>query len=363
MHIEHLEVRNFRNLRSLSVDLPAGPVLFRGANAQGKTNILEALYVVATGKSFRSARPAELISHGELSAQLRARVQRQGVRHEVEVDIVESRRHVRVDGRNLAAVSGLLELVNVVAFFPDDLRIIKGSPEERRSFLDRSIANHRPDFVEATRAYQHALKARNALLKADTFDRKLLAVYTPQLVRYGEQITQARREALAALEGDACHLFQQVMGSMWRAEFRLTSGVPNDEGVFADAFERALQASLERDRASGITHAGPHRADLLVTLDGQPARQYASQGQQRALVLSLKLAEVRLLQRLLGGPPVLLLDDVSSELDAERTRQLFLEIVGLGAQVWISTTGAAPLPLPNATPTFQVEAGEINASS
>src|SRR5690606_1495862 len=147
-------------------------------NAQGKTNLLEALYVAATGKSFRHARSADLIQHAATTATVQARFQRHGVRHEIEAVFSGRQRQLRIDGRNLRQRTKLLELVNVVAFFPDDLRIVKGSPEERRSFLDRALANHRADFVDATVAYLKALRSRNVLLKQERApERALLEVY------------------------------------------------------------------------------------------------------------------------------------------------------------------------------------------
>ena len=363
MFIEHLETFRFRNLQRLSFDLGPNTVVLEGPNAQGKTNILEALNVCATGKSFRRAKPRELLCHGAHQGFVKARFSRQGVRHDVEVELSPTRRTVKVDGRGLRRASKLLELINVVAFFPDDLRIIKGSPEERRNFLDRAVANHRSEFVDATLSYGKALKARNSLLRQDSVDRDMIGVYDTQLVEHGLILHRCRQETLTALQPLVVEHFGRVMQSDITLGLGLLSGLPDAAGELdADRFAAALHNSYPRDRARGLTNVGPHRADLNFDLDGQPARQFASQGQQRALVLALKLAEVVYLRARLDCAPILLLDDVSSELDSERTRLLFEVVGGLDSQVWVTTTGAAPLPLPADVNHFQVRNGSLQTS-
>lgn len=359
MQIEHLETFHFRNLAPLSLDLSGGVVVLEGPNAQGKTNLLEALFVCATGKSFRKARPREILAHHAQKGHVKARLRRQGVRHEVEVSLWPTRRTVKVDDRGLKRASRLLELINVVAFFPDDLRIVKGSPEERRMFLDRAVANARPEFVDATLAYHKALKARNSLLRHDRVDRTLIEVYDEQLVQHGTILQRCRQDTLQELTPAAVERFGHMMPAPKALELDLDPGLGENVPYSPEAFAQALRESYPRDRKRGLTHRGPHRGDLLVSIGGQPARQFASQGQQRTAVLSLKLAEVAVLTKRLGCAPILLLDDVSSELDEARTAMLFELVSALESQVWISTTGAAPLPLPSTAQRWRVQAGEV----
>lgn len=363
MFVESLTAHNFRNLAPTALKLGPKAVVVVGQNGQGKTNLLEALYVCATGRSFRNATSEELLLHGAQTGELTARVVRQGVRHDVSVRLTPQRKSVMVDGRSLRQVTKLLELVNVVAFFPDDLRVVKGSPEERRRFLDRAIANHRTEFVDAALAYAKVLKSRNAVLKAPkTPDPILLATYNDELVRHGEVLQRCRTETLLELSPLASQIFTQIMPDVGPLTFALAPGVPQPaDASFATAFLKALETGYPKDRARGITSVGPHRADVLMQIGGQDARLFASQGQQRTIVLALKLAEVRYLTQRLGMPPVLLLDDVSSELDTERTRLLFEAISEVGAQVWISTTGAAPLPLPADAQRYSVHQGEVGS--
>lgn len=362
MHIEALEVRDVRNLKSVRARFSPRTVVLRGLNAQGKTNLLEVLYLCATGRSFRHAKPSQLLRHGAATGHVAATFVRQGVRHDVEVKIEGHRRSMRVDGRGLRQVVKLLELINVVAFFPDDLRIAKGAPEERRRFLDRAIANHRSDFVAASLAYQRALKSRNALLRAPTApERAMVAAYDAQLIEHGKVMHNCREQTLEELTAIGRKHFAFLMQMPLDLDVRLVSGVSQSEtSDFPTAFSRALAESLPRDLARGTTSVGPHRADLHLAVGGQEARHFASQGQQRAIVLALKLAEVDYLGQALECAPILLLDDVSSELDAVRTRMLFARVAELESQVWVTTTGATALPLPDHSQLIEVQDGEIN---
>jgi DNA replication and repair protein RecF len=364
MRIERLEARSFRNLQALTLDLTARATVLRGANAQGKTNVLEALHVCATGRSFRNAAPRELIAHDQLRARLASRFERQAVRHDVEVVIDEKRRSMQVDGRTLTRTSKLLQLVNVVAFFPDDLRIAKGSPEERRRFLDRAVGNYSADFVDAAMSYAKVLKTRNTLLRAERApDPEMLAVYDEQLVQHGVVVHASRQDALRELGPAAQKYFTAIMQESTQMDISLESGLGGDDAVadseYAALFAERLRAGYPRDRARGVTSIGPHRADLLMRVNARDARGFASQGQQRAQVLALKLAEVETVGRKLETMPVLLLDDVSSELDAERSRLLFSTIDALGCQTLVSTTGATRLPFAGDTQIYDVRAGAL----
>lgn len=387
MRIEALSAHSFRNLAAAEISPQAPCVVLVGDNGQGKTNLLEALYLCATGRSFRRAPAKDMVMLGAPHARCEALIARQGVRHTVRVDLVPHgqpaasapiRQKITVDARHLRQTSALLTLVNVVAFFPDDLRIIKGSPEERRRFFDRATAGGDSAFVEATLSYHRALKARNVLLRSPRSpDRMLLGAYEQQLVQHGTTMHRQRLAMLHSISSKTQDFFRTLMGrhdlqlrvlsgvSAFDSEGRLGgAGSENDfqhvAQQFADLFARSLADNYPRDRARGMTLSGPHRSDLDCLIDGQPARSHASQGQQRALVLALKLAEMVELTRKLQTPPILLLDDVSSELDARRTELLFALLSTLGSQVFVSTTGHVPLPIQTASQVLRVQAGEIS---
>lgn len=368
MRIERLEAKHFRNLAAIELTLERRTTVLRGPNAQGKTNVLEALYVCATGRSFRNASPRELIAHEQQRARLASRFERQGVRHDVEVVIDERRRAMQIDGRALTRTSKLLQLVNVVAFFPDDLRIAKGSPEERRRFLDRAVGNYRSDFVDAAAAYAKVLKSRNALLRGErTPDPEMLAIYNEQLAMHGGVVHVSRQAALRELGPSAQKHFADIMRESAEMSLDLDGGLDGGAAVadedYAVALTQQLRASYPRDRARGATSVGPHRADLIMRVNGRDGRSFASQGQQRALVLALKLAEVETVGRMVKSMPVLLLDDVSSELDSERSRLLFATIDALGCQTLVSTTGATALPFAEDTTIVDVRGGVLSVAA
>ena len=347
MQIEFLSLQNFRNLEPLDLRFSSKRVFIEGDNGQGKTNLLEAVFFCATGKSFRRATHQQIIQHQSESLQLSAHIERKTIHHKIDISVAPKKRSIQVDGRGVKKTSSLFELLNVVAFFPDDLRIVKGSPEERRRFLDRFVANRTPAFVDASSQYSKLLTSRNALLKSSTrIDPILLDTYDDGLIKHGIAMHRARLEALESLRPFASKHVDTILGVGSDLRVNLDSGFGPLTAAeqYADAFKEALRHSLPKDRARGITSVGPHRADLDIYLGDLEARHYASQGQQRAIILSMKLGEVELLKEHLSAAPILLLDDVSSELDSRRTEELFELISLVGGQVFITTTGAANLP-------------------
>ena len=365
MFIERLALRAFRNIARAELEIRAATVVLIGDNGAGKTNTLEALYLCATGRAFHPLPTLALLGDATQTADIRARFHSQGVRHEVEVKLAPRRRSVRVDDRALRQVSQLLGLVNVVAFFADDLRVVKDAPEYRRRFLDRAVAGGRPAFVETAQAYQKVLRSRNALLRRGSggVRRDLLTVCDEQLVSYGTALTRWRAAALRELTPHVQLFAAHILGSR-SVHLALETGFGGsadvDDDVLRERFAHALQQATPRDIARGLTHVGPHRADLRLLLNARDARLYASQGQQRALVLSLKMAELTGLKERVKAAPLLLLDDVSSELDAGRNAALFRLVAQLGCQTWVSTTGAVKLPLIGDFQAFHVSSGVLS---
>ncbi len=366
MFLESLSLHNFRNIAQLELTIPAQGVLLQGNNGQGKTSILEALYLCATGRSFRTQRVHEMIRHGESAARISARFIRRGVRHVIDVSLQPKHRVITVDDKRLPATSSLLQMVNIVAFFPDDLCITKGPAEGRRHFVDRMVANIQSDFLMSSVNYAKVLKSRNHVLRQSQngIDPVLMKTLDEQLIGYGEKIHTYRSQTLKALLPLAIEIYTEIsMGKDPTPNMELTAGFLLSSEYMSDYktnFKKTLEKDLPRDRALGMTSSGPHRADLFISLGNYNSRQYASQGQQRALVLALKLAEVHMLRSILESPPILLLDDVSSELDSERCSVLFNDLVQSEAQVWLSTTGAAKLPENPKMSKYEVTDGHVN---
>ncbi len=365
MFIEQLYLKNFRNIESLQVDVDKSWILISGNNAQGKTNLLEALYLASTGQSFRKGLIADLIRDNEQAGVVRCQIIKQNVRHQIEIKLSNAKRTIRVDDKPLRSLTKLLSLMNIVAFFPDDLMLVKGSPEGRRRFLDRCTLSFFPDSVDSFRSFRRSLKERNSILrkhqKQDTrLDKNLLRAFDEQLIKYGARIHQYRKDSLEYLKPHVEYFLRELGIIETDLEILLDPGVPiHDAKSFQNSYRKALGESFNLDRARGLTTIGPQRSDLSFSLDGRAAKSFASQGQQRSLVLALKLAEVKVIEEKLGCAPLLLLDDVSSELDKQRTEYLFKCIEELGCQVWISTTGSVELQVPEENHHFRIEQGAL----
>ncbi len=316
-----------------------------GRNGQGKTNLLEAIYFLCTLKPLRAARLLELVRFQQASASIAGRFALGGAMREVAVDLRDGLREASVDGKHVRALEDYFGGVSVVAFTPDDLAVVKGAPEERRTLLDRAVFNRFPGFLRASRGYLRALRSRNRLLK-DGAAADYLRAYDDALAEAGARILVLRRELLGELapraratvasiaqlpEVDYSYLPARLEVDFARA----------DVAALGTALLAALQQRLGRDRERGFTSVGPHADDLDIRLEGHPARAFASQGQARALVLSWKIAEIENLRAALGRSPLLLLDDVSSELDPERNAYLMGYLANSGSQVLLTTTEAS----------------------
>jgi len=337
-----LQAIAFRNLELVLEAHPRVNVLF-GDNGQGKTNLLEAIYLAGTLRSFRAGRLEELVGFGAAEARVRARVDRGGERV-LEVKVTPGHKAARIDGK-AARPHDYFGSMNVVLFQPDDLRLPRGAPSGRRRFVDRAIFSERPAYLAEAQAYEKVLRSRNMLLRgAGPIDPALLEVYDEQLAKAAVPIVERRRAIVAELGPRAQHVFQRLTrtGRVLEVGYRDAVAERGEAAVSGRALEEAVRRQLaadrRRDQARGATSAGPHTDDLALHLDGKDAQKYASQGQLRAIVLALKIAEIEHLESRLGDPPILLLDDVSSELDATRNAQLFEFLDGRAGQVFITTT-------------------------
>ena len=346
MRLLSLRVQDFRNLAEVSLLPSAGATIAVGQNGQGKTNLLEALYFLATLKPLRATRLSELVRWGAPQARVTGRFLLKGAEREISVEVGGGTRQALVDGKRAASLEDYFGGVSVVAFTPDDLGVVKGGPEDRRAFLDRAVFNRFPAFLPESREYARALKSRNRLLR-ERADPSYLAVYDEQLARTGARIYARRRALMAELSSRAESTFAAIGRTPAPAAYAYRPShlggldfAAADEAALREGLLAALAERTRRDLERGFTSAGPHADDLSLSLGGRSARAYASQGQQRALVLGWKIAEIQNLEAALGFLPLLLLDDVSSELDPERNAFLMHYLAGSGAQVFLTTTDA-----------------------
>lgn len=341
MRLTRLALRDFRNLPELALETDARFVVFAGENAQGKTNVLEAIYALATLKSFRTHKRRELLRWGQDEAVIAGTVVSEGVTRRYKLRLTASEREPKVDDQVPRPLSSYFDGVRAVLFAPEDTAMVRGEPAGRRAFVDRAAFTLRPAHLDLVRAYGRVLSQRGALLRAGG-DPLQLEVLDSQLVQLGAKLSVRRDEVVAELATPFSELYAGVSGGR-SATVRYRSVL--GEGDEASRRERFLEKLAERrddELRRGINLVGPQRADLDLRIEGQSARAFGSQGQVRSVVLALKLAQLQVADRR-GLRPLFLLDDLSSELDEHRTAHL-LELLGeLGLQTFVTTTDVGRL--------------------
>jgi len=340
VHLVSLQLRNYRNYTRLDLEPGSQLNVFLGDNGQGKTNLLESVALLALSASPRARRDSELVGPVAPEARVDALVQTGGRRAEIRISIrvdgERARRRIEVDGQARRAVD-LPGLFRATLFWPDDLNLVKAGPEHRRRLLNEMLVQVRPGYARALGRYARILEQRNSLLKqvaAGEQPPDALDVWDLEMARWGSELAAARRQAVADLGASAAAGHAAISGG---EVLELSYAGPP-----ADLLE-ALQGARREDVRRGSTSVGPHRDDVLVRLDGQDARAFASQGQQRTAVVSIKLAQTAVMAEMTGERPVLLLDDVLSELDAGRRASL-IERLGEPGQVIITSVEADPFP-------------------
>jgi DNA replication and repair protein RecF len=343
VRLDSLEIRDFRNLAAVElVPSPRATVLV-GANGQGKTNLLEAIYFLATLKALRATRLQELLRFGAARAVVAGRFEGPGGLRTLGVQIADGARTAYLDGKVQDRFDDYFEGLAAVAFTPDDLLLVKAGPEGRRRFLDRAAFNRWPAVLGEARDYVRALRARNAALRRAAPDVE--ESFRAPLARAGARLLLRRMALLRELAPRVAAAFREISGPgapEAELEYRAAGGV-KPEGTEAELVTRlaaVLEARLPRDLERGFTSVGPHADDAALALAGKGARFYGSQGQQRALVLALKIAEIENLRAALRRPPLLLLDDVSSELDPAKNGFLLEYLASLPGQAFLTTTDA-----------------------
>ncbi|HWR21927.1 MAG TPA: DNA replication/repair protein RecF [Feifaniaceae bacterium] len=342
MQITLARLQQYRSYERLVWKPAQGLCVLLGENAAGKTNVLEALFLCALGRSHRTRHDAELIRYEQESAYVGLELSKRTGSHKIECRLFrEGRREIKVDDMPLSRSGELLGTLHVVMFSPEDLRLIKQGPAERRRFMDMELSQLQPAYYYRLQQYNLALKQRNALLRNPSVTPALLAPWDEQLSILGAGLIHARAEfmeKLAALAGD---LHRELSGGETLRIAYEPAFEPGNVQRTAERMQQGLFASLERDIRTGATQQGPHRDDIRMELNGADARAYGSQGQQRTAALALKLSELALMKELGGEPPVLLLDDVLSELDG--TRQTMLARAMRDSQTFLTCTQLAGL--------------------
>jgi len=339
LRLTRLFVRDLRNLREVSLDVSARFVVLHGENGHGKTNALEAVWLLASLRGLRSPKHAELIRHGAAEAEVRGLVWSKGVGREHGVSLGPSGRRASLDGKVVHQLGDYFAGIRAIAFTPTDAAIILEDPAQRRQWLDRAAFTASPAHLDVVADYRRCLAQKAALLREGRPDLAVLDVIDAQLARLGAQLVSRRLGLLQALSPHVSALHAEISGGGSGAlDLSLLTCAPGKtpgerEVALGERFRGARRLELER-RSPQV---GPHRDELRVQLDTRAARAYGSRGQVRSIVLALKLAEL-VAARERGETPLFLLDDLSSELDRRRTERLVRVLLSLEAQVWVSTT-------------------------
>jgi len=334
LSIQALHVRSFRNLARIDTEWGRRFNVISGDNGQGKTNILESLYFVATSKSFRTSRLSELVDYHSEVVSVRAMVSEEGGMRVQSVGIERGKRWVKIDDKRPSSLSAFAVRSPVVVFHPGEISLSMGSSEGRRRLLDRTALYAWPQSMTDSHAYARAIKARQRILDVRGAKATELADWETLAVRHGLAVMAHRARATELLSDFAMKAFALIATPGLALDVAYAPSAPKDPAEY----ERELGQRRDRDLSRGSASIGPHRDDLALRLDGRPVRGFASQGQHRTVTLALKSAEIEVIGRARGLWPMLLLDDVSSELDRERTLALFSFLRELKGQVFLTTT-------------------------
>jgi DNA replication and repair protein RecF len=374
MYLKTLRLKQFRNYHDQQVEFVAPKTILVGDNAQGKSNLLEAVELLATLRSHRALRDRDLVLDGEQIGQVQAILER----HEAPVDLMltlrsNGRRTVSLNGETLRRQLDFLGVLNAVQFSSLDLELVRGSPGERRNWLDTLLTQLEPVYAYILQQYNTVLRQRNALLKQQRVDDPAgsetqpdltqLAVWDAQLAAIGARVIRRRARVIERLAPLAQSWHQAISNSTEQLEIRYAPNVAieqDDPALIQEAFLDKLQRRAVAEQHQGTTLVGPHRDEIEFIINQTPARQYGSQGQQRTLVLALKLSELKLIEAVIGEPPLLLLDDVLAELDLNRQNKL-LETIQDHFQTLITTThlGAFDAQWLKSSQILTVKAGQI----
>lgn len=366
MFIKNVELKNYRNYKDLKIDFDERVNLILGNNAQGKTNLVESIYIASFGKSFRTGSDYKLIKFGEKETFIKVEAEKEDYSTDVEIVIKlkgssSTEKFVKKDRKNISRASELLNNILIVVFSPEDLKIVKDEPEKRRKFINRELCQISLSYYESFSSYRKILLQRNTYLKEININPDILDAWDVQMAKHGANIIKLREKYIEKIAELSRAIHSGITGGeeeliiKYEPNLKIQPTLKDQE----DRFYEALKMSFDSDLKNRNTQVGPHRDDISFFVNGVDMRSYGSQGQQRTCALSLKLAELSLIKEDTGETPILILDDVMSELDQKRQEflintlkenQLFITTTDLDKGVISKLEGAA---------IFHVEAGTV----
>lgn len=358
MIVKSLELSNFRNYEQLNIQFDLKNNIFYGDNAQGKTNILEGIYLCGTTRSHKGSKDKEMIKIGQDEAHLKMIIEKNGIEKKIDMHLKRNKsKGAAIDGIPIRKSSEIIGMINMIFFSPEDLAIIKSGPEMRRKFIDMELCQLDCIYLSNLENYNKTLKQRNVLLKQISNNSSLkdtLDVWDEQLIKYGKSVIERRDEFIKELSDIVTDIHYKLSGNTEIITIKY------DKNIECDNFEKKLSQQREKDIFMGSTSLGPHRDDISFYIKDIDIRKFGSQGQQRTSALSLKLSEIELVKRRIKEEPILLLDDVLSELDRKRQNHLLNSIVN--TQTIITCTGLEEFVTNrfNIDRTYEVINGSIN---
>jgi len=355
--LQSLTIKNFRNYQEELLTFHECFNIIHGDNAQGKTNLLEAIHLLLTFRPFKQVRIEELISFGQLQGKIKGEVKTHSGLNEVYILFTKSGKAVKLNGKVVYSLTKALGRFNVVTFLPADIDLVKGPPQNRRKYLDSIICTFDPQHLLDLKSYYRALSQRNAsLTKKDKFSRDTLEIWDSKVAELGGKIIERRIGFIKKLQPEIKAIYRSLSGSnsemsiKYRSTFRFLSGI---EG----SLKNELSSRIGRDVRLGHTSVGPHRDIIEFRIDGKDSSGFASQGEAKTLALALKSAEIEMTRNLLDRVPILLLDDVISELDEKRRNFLFELLEGFPGQVFVTATSAREVHYKESKKIFHIRAG------
>ncbi|MDD4564442.1 MAG: DNA replication/repair protein RecF [Eubacteriales bacterium] len=338
MYLKKIELKNFRNYEKQEILFDEKINIITGKNAQGKTNLLESLYIMSLGKSFRTNRDIDMIGFGKDYFRAKSTSIKDGRELEIEISIGKEGKIIKINGSKAERNIDILENVFMVVFSPEDLKIVKEEPEKRRRFIDRELCQLKPVYYKNLGRYKKILHQRNSLLKQQEINEDLLSVWDENLAEYGAKIIQERSRFIEKLSEIGKDISKSITNGKEMLEISYEANVDKKESLDEQIYylKKAIRKNIKYDIFRRNTSVGPHKDDLKLSIEGIDIRRFGSQGQQRTAALSLKLAEIEMIKEETGVSPILLLDDVLSELDQERQRFLIGSMDEI--QIFITTT-------------------------
>lgn len=360
MYIKNLQLLNFRNYNELGIELTDGVNIFIGDNAQGKTNILESIYYCSLAKSHRTSKDKELINWNSEEAYVKAYISKERLDKNIEIKVFkDGKKGIRINSIKINKIQELMGVFNVVLFSPEDLKIVKESPSYRRKFIDIELCKLNPKYYYCLVQYNKVIDERNTLLKKWNENiESIIDVYDNQLSKFGGYIIRERLKYLKLLNDKGSIIHREITSSLEEISFKYITSIKNFDSPEED-LNNLLKKSIKTDMERRTTSHGPHRDDFSISINNIDTRNFGSQGQQRTSVLTIKFSSLEIIKEQTGEYPVLLLDDVLSELDLNRQKYILNSINNV--QTIVTCTGIENIKsyLNEKSKVFIVEGGKV----